>query len=226
MRKVYITYHRTDSLNLASAFVKSVRSYAKKTFGENYIPEKPVFYKTKGKNAQEAHEAIRPTKANNSPDKLKLTADETKVYSIIWARALGSQLMPAIYDQTSIKIISKAGYGLRASGSVIKFDGWLITGTDNADKNSHLPDIKEGEQLKLKKILPEQHFTQPPARYSDATLIKQMEEIGVGRPSTYAPTLSTIQSRGYVEKDGRYFVPKDVALVVSDLLSEAFSRDS
>ncbi|HLD51292.1 DNA topoisomerase I [candidate division WWE3 bacterium RIFOXYC1_FULL_40_10] len=230
--KGYITYHRTDSLNLAPAFISSARSFAKKQFGASYIPDEGVMYKTKSKNAQEAHEAIRPTDVSRTPDKLKMTSEEIKTYSVIWRRAIASQMMPAVYDQTSMYVASKAGYGLKASGSVVKFDGWMVLdkflGINSQDEEtaenglSQLPNYLESEIVNLKAVLPEQHFTQPPARYSDATLIKKLEELGIGRPSTYAPTISTISARGYVKKDGRYFVPEEVSLVVTDLLVEHF----
>lgn len=232
----YITYHRTDSLNLSSSFINSVRNFVKKEFRENYLPSKPVVYKTKSKNAQEAHEAIRPTNVLFIPGKndKKLKSDELKVYSIIWKRSVECQMTPAVYDQTTILINSAKKYLFRATGSQIKFNGWLAIdsflnfsrseedGNFDTGPLSLIPDLKEGSGVELKEIISDQHFTQPPARYSDATLIKKMEELGVGRPSTYAPTISTIQTRGYVEKDGRYFAPKDVAYVVNDLLVEHF----
>jgi DNA topoisomerase-1 len=232
----YITYHRTDSLNLSPAFVNSARDFIKSNFGPSFIPEKPNFYKTKSKNAQEAHEAIRPTNVLFIPSKSgkKLKEDELKVYSIIWKRSIECQMTPAIYDQTSVNVLSQKKYLFRATGSQIKFSGWLEvgkflgigqnseSGEDENVEGSIMPNVSEGESVNLKSITSEQHFTQPPARYSDATLIKKMEELGVGRPSTYAPTITTIQARGYVEKDGKYFVPKDVAYVVNDLLVEHF----
>lgn len=235
----YITYHRTDSLNLSPAFVGATRNFIQEQFGVGYLPERPIFYKTKSKNAQEAHEAIRPTNVLFIPGKSnkKLKSDELKVYSIIWKRSLECQMNGAIYDQTTVQIDSDKKYTFRATGSQIKFEGWLAIGrflgiSQNASADSEdggengdlsiIPNLSENDKLDLKELHSEQHFTQPPARYSDATLIKKMEELGVGRPSTYAPTISTIQARGYVEKDGRYFVPKDVAYVVNDLLVEHF----
>jgi DNA topoisomerase I len=226
----YITYHRTDSFNLAPQFIEAVRNYVADQFGKKYLPDNAYFYKTKSANAQEAHEAIRPTAVTKSPKSLKkndMNTDELKVYSMVWKRAVECQMLPAIYDQTSISIMSKNEYEFRASGSVIKFDGWLVVGkylsiSEDDDEVKPLADFAEGEAVLLKNLLSEQHFTQPPARYSDATLIKQLEELGIGRPSTYAPTISTIQGRGYVEKDGRYFFPTDVAYVVIDLLVTHF----
>lgn len=234
--KGYITYHRTDSLNLSTQFVDSSRSFIKKQFGANYLPEEGVQYKTKSANAQEAHEAIRPTDLLRDPNSLKgLLADELKTYTMIWKRSLECQMLPAIYDQTSVDVDSNNGYKFRATGSIVKFDGWMIVGSylgfkngvnEEEDANGYgikiLPELNEGEVAKLNELKPDQHFTQPPARYSDATLIKTMEELGVGRPSTYAPTISTILDRGYVIKEGRYFKPMDVAYVVNDLLVEHF----
>jgi DNA topoisomerase I len=224
-----ITYHRTDSITLAPQFVESVRAFAKSEFGAGHIPDRPVYYKTKSKNAQEAHEAIRPTNIKVSPsDKsiTKLGTDAKRVYTMIWRRSLESQMKSAVYDQTTILVDSEKGYQLKATGSVVKFDGWLAVAKKlNLDVNGDietLPEVKENEDLKLKNIESKQHFTQPPARYSDASLIKKLEELGIGRPSTYAPTITTITSRGYVQKEGRYFIPKDVAFVVTDLLVEHF----
>ncbi len=235
----YITYHRTDSLNLSPSFVSSARDFINIQFGSKYIPSKPHFYKTKSKNAQEAHEAIRPTNVLFIPGKSgnKLKADELKVYSIIWKRSVECQMEPSIYDQTTVLVSSEKNYVFKAVGSQVKFDGWLAVGkflgiTQNNSNGSDeensdepvfaIPDVSVDDKVDLKALTSDQHFTQPPARYSDASLIKRMEELGVGRPSTYAPTISTIQARGYVEKDGRYFLPKDVAYVVSDLLVENF----
>lgn len=226
----YITYHRTDSLNLSPAFVNSARDFIGSQFGKNYLPEKGVFYKTKAKNAQEAHEAIRPTNVLFIPGKSgkKLKPDEQKVYSLIWKRSLECQMGSVVYDQTSVSIISGKGYLFKAVGSQVRFDGWHAVGkflgieSNGDDAQIQLPNLSENDILVLKSLTSEQHFTQPPARYTDATLIKKMEEIGVGRPSTYAPTLTTIQTRGYVEKEGKAFLPKDVAYVVIDLLIEHF----
>jgi len=233
----YITYHRTDSLNLSPSFVAAARNFIQTGFGSAYLPKNPIFYKTRSRNAQEAHEAIRPTSVLFVPgrDNKKLKSDELKVYTMVWKRAVECQMNPAVYDQTTVTVSSGNGYKFKTVGSQIKFDGWLAVGKflkmprnnqDGADDEGNvftsIPRVSENDKLNLKAITSEQHFTQPPPRYSDATLIKKMEELGVGRPSTYAPTISTIQARGYVEKEGRYFVPKDVAYVVNDLLVENF----
>lgn len=226
----YITYHRTDSLNLSSQFINIAREYIKSEMGTEYIPEEGVAYKTSTKNAQEAHEAIRPTNLKTIPESLskkKLSVEEIKVYSMIWKRSLECQMLSAIYDQTTINVDSEKGYVFRANGSVIKFEGWLYVGKhmeieEEAEELKQLPEFAEGEKLTLQELNSLQHFTQPSGRYSDATLIKALEELSIGRPSTYAPTITTIQSRGYVAKEGRYFVPTDVAYVVTDLLVEHF----
>jgi DNA topoisomerase I len=226
----HITYHRTDSLSLSPQFVNSARAFAEKKFGKKYLPEKGIFYKTASKNAQEAHEAIRPTNINNDPGKMKsLKGDEAKIYSLIWKRSLECQMLPAIYDQTSLGVLSQSGYMFKASGSIVKFDGWMAVGKlmgieEDPESVNQLPEFTEGESVSKNYLKLEQHFTQPPARYSDATLIKALEELGIGRPSTYAPTISTILSRGYVEKDGRYFVPTDLAFVVNGLLVDNFKE--
>jgi DNA topoisomerase-1 len=226
----YITYHRTDSFNLASQFIKGARAFIKSQLGDKYVPAKPNVYKTKAKGAQEAHEAIRPTNVKTQISALESTGlkgDEIKLYSLILRRSLECQIKPAIYDQTSIKVLSGKGYEFNASGSVIKFDGWLAVGKllglpGGKEALEELPKIKENTAVTMNKLDLGQHFTQPPARYSDASLIKALEELGIGRPSTYAPTISTIQQRKYVVKEGRYFVPETVAFVVTDLLVEYF----
>ncbi len=224
--KGQITYHRTDSLSLSDSFVKTLRSYIKSELGAKYLPEKGVFYKTNSKNAQEAHEAIRPTDLTLHPSRIK-SADEKKIYTLIYKRTVECQMQPAVYDQTSVVIESGKKYEFRASGSVVKFDGWLKVAdflgfSDENNGMNVLPEVKEGESVDLKKLNMAQKFTQPPARYNDASLIKQLEEMGIGRPSTYAPTISTILARKYVRREGRTFVPEDVAYVVTDLFVEHF----
>ncbi len=227
--KGFITYHRTDSLSLSPHFINEARSLIEKRFSKAYLPESPNLYKTKSANAQEAHEAIRPTDAFKIPSKnIGLAGDEFKTYSLIWARAIECQMLPSMYEQTSLSIGSDNGYLFKTSASVVTFDGWLAVSKmlgvreDEEETSSILPELAEGTKMKLLEVKGEQHFTQPPARYNDASLIKKMEEMGVGRPSTYAPTLSTIQDRKYVLRDGRYFYPSDVAYVVVDLLTAHF----
>ena len=214
-----ITYHRTDSTNMASSALSQIRVLIAKEFGEKYLPESPKFYKTKAKVAQEAHEAVRVT---NPSVKNAGTGDMTKLYELIWKRTVGCQMNPAIFDQQTVDISAK-NYLFRATGQVLKFDGFLkVYSGSLSDKDTPLPELSEGEELDLAKLTPTQHFTQPPARYTEATLIKELEKHGIGRPSTYAPTITTIQSRGYVSKDGRALKPEDVGTVVNDLLVEHF----
>jgi DNA topoisomerase-1 len=223
--KGFITYHRTDSLNLSEKFIVEARDFVKREIGKNYLPEEPIIYKTNSKGAQEAHEAIRPTTLEIKPK--GLTDDEYKIYSLIFKRAVESQMLPIEFLQTTIKIKSSNDYLFKTTGSIITFEGWLaltkkINISEDDDEINELPDLKVGDKLKLQDLTPDQHFTQPPARFSDASLIKTLEEMQIGRPSTYAPTISTIQERGYVKKEGRYFVPDDVAFVVTDLLVKYF----
>ena len=223
-----ITYHRTDSTNLASSALSQIRKLIAKEFGEKYLPSSPRFYKTKTKVAQEAHEAIRPTnvglQVQSSKFKVQssLGGDGRKLYELIWKRAVSCQMNPAIFDQQTVDVSAK-NYLFRATGQVMKFDGFLkVYSGSFGEKDTELPKLTEGEKLDLVKLNSSQHFTQPPARYTEATLIKELEKHGIGRPSTYAPTISTIQSRGYVSKDGRALVPQDVGMVVNDLLVEHF----
>lgn len=223
--KGHITYHRTDSLNLSDKFIAEARDFVKKEIGKNYLPAEPITYKTNSKGAQEAHEAIRPTVLEVKPR--GLTEDEYKIYSLIFKRAVESQMLPIEFLQTTVKIESSNNYLFKSSGSIITFDGWKaltkkINITEDEEEINELPDLKIGDKVELLSIDPKQHFTQPPARYSDASLIKALEEMQIGRPSTYAPTISTIQERGYIKKEGRYFFPDDVAYVVNDFLVKYF----
>jgi DNA topoisomerase-1 len=223
--KGHITYHRTDSLNLSEKFLKEAFDFVKKELGKEYLPKEFNIYKTNSKGAQEAHEAIRPTVLDFSPK--GLTDDEQKVYSLIFKRAVESQMLPVEFLQTAIKIKSENEFVFKTTGSIITFDGFLALSklmklVEDEDEINALPELAVGDLLDVKELFPNQHFTQPPARYSDATLIKALEEMQIGRPSTYAPTISTIQERGYVKKEGRYFVPDDVAFVVTDLLTKYF----
>ncbi|MDQ6788378.1 MAG: type I DNA topoisomerase [Acidobacteriota bacterium] len=228
-----ITYMRSDSTRVSDAALSEVRDFIGGNYGADYLPEKPVFYKSK-KGAQDAHEAIRPTDANRTPDQLKnyLNGDELKLYSLIWKRFVASQMTSAVFDQTTIDI--KAGrFIFRATGSVQKFDGFLKVyqeGRDEKpaegeedDEEKNLPKVEQGEQLKLNKITPEQHFTEPPPRYSEATLVKALEEKGIGRPSTYAAIMTTIQDREYVEKLEGRFHPTGLGTTVNDLLVASFN---
>ena len=226
-----ITYMRTDSTRVASSALNEARAYIKEKYGADFLPPRPRIFAKKAKAAQEAHEAIRPTSVRREPDIIKhyLNRDQFRLYELIWKRMVASQMSPALLDTTSVDIEAKdqMSYLLRATSSVIKFPGFTILyseGKDDAQEERMvtLPPLVKGEKLQLLALIPDQHFTQPPPRYTEATLVKALEERGIGRPSTYAPILSTIQERGYVEKaDGR-FHPLELGLVVSDLLSQHF----
>lgn len=216
----HTTYMRTDSLNLAEKFLHEAKEYIGSAFGDTYMPAEPRRYKTKSKGAQEAHEAIRPTEATRTPESVNASLDpqQKKMYDLIWRRAIASQMSDALLASTSVDIrANNHDYIFRATGSVIRFDGWLKVAPPSV-KEAILPDLAEGDTVRAKKIEPVQHFTEPPARYSEAGLIKVLEEYGIGRPSTYAPTISTIVDRGYVEREERRLKPTDIAFVVNDLL--------
>jgi DNA topoisomerase-1 len=219
-----ITYMRTDSLNLAENFLNDARAFLAEKFGKEYVPATPNFYKNKSKGAQEAHEAVRPTHPDITPEAAKksLTPKQQKLYALIWRRAMASQTNPAIFDSVSADI-KNGNYLFRAVGSTVKFDGFLKIYEETPEGNQ-LPPLKTGENLLLKEVKPEQHFTEPPARYSDASLIKKLEELGIGRPSTYAPTISTIIDRGYIAREEKKFVPQDIAYIVNDLLVAHFPQ--
>lgn len=228
-----ITYMRTDSVNLSMESMIAARKTIENTFGEKYALKSPRFYKTKSKGAQEAHEAIRPTDPQKDPNSLGSHTDPKgqRLYTLIWQRMVASQMAPAIMDSVSVDISArqknnKEDYVLRANGSTIKFDGFLkIYGDKIPASEVILPEMKEKDILELLKVLSEQKFTQPPARYSEAALVKALEEYGIGRPSTYAPTISTIIERKYVAKDeNRKLFPEEIGILVSDLLVEHFSQ--
>jgi DNA topoisomerase-1 len=232
-----ITYMRTDSPRVSNEALDEVRGLIKERYGPQFCPESPNLYKSK-KDAQEAHEAIRPTSSLRTPEQVAafLQEDELKLYRLIWMRFVASQMMPAVFDQTTIDVAAKGKdrgtYMFRATGSVPKFKGFLEVyeeGKDQKDEDDEelkhrLPAVSEGEELKFKAILPEQHFTEPPPRFNEATLVKELEADGVGRPSTYASILSTIQEREYVKKEGGKFVPTELGMVVTDLLLESFEN--
>ncbi|MFA5933529.1 MAG: type I DNA topoisomerase [Microgenomates group bacterium] len=228
-----ITYMRTDSVNLSTQAIDVARSYIEKTFGKNYVPANARVYKTKSKVAQEAHEAIRPTNMNVTGETLKtaegMSRDYIRVYELIWKRMMASQMSEAIMDQTSVDVAANSSYLFRATGSIIKFDGWLkvfgkaIEEEEEENDNSQaLPELKENENLGLLTLLPNQHFTEPPPRFNEASLIKKLEELGIGRPSTYAPILSTIQDRYYVEKREKKFFPTELGITVNTFLMKYF----
>ena len=232
-----ITYMRTDSTRVSQDALTEVRELIDERFGTQFRPETPNFYKSK-KDAQDAHEAIRPSSPKNTPDDVApyLQEDELKLYRLIWMRFVASQMSPAVFDQTTIDVAAQgtdqAAYTFRATGSVPKFKGFLEVyeeGKDQKDEEDEelkhrLPSVTEGEELKLKALLPEQHFTEPPPRFNEATLVKELEADGVGRPSTYASILTTIQEREYVKKEGGRFTPTELGMVVTDLLLESFNE--
>jgi len=228
-----ITYMRTDSTRVADVALSAVRDHILRTFGRDYLPPEPIRYKSK-KDAQDAHEAIRPTDVTLTPESIQkyLGPDEFKLYKLIWQRFVASQMNPAVFDQTTIEI-SAGDYLLRATGSVEKFNGFQAVYQEGKDEKAEmaedeelklrLPKVEQGERLKLRKILPEQHFTEPPPRFNEATLVKALEEKGIGRPSTYATILSIIQGREYVEKHQGRFYPTQLGMLVSDMLVKNFS---
>lgn len=230
-----ITYMRTDSVRVSADALQQVRELIPARFGAEYLPEKPNFYRSK-KDAQEAHEAIRPTDAARAPEDVRayLEDDVFKLYQLIWQRFVASQMLPAVFDQTSIDI-GAGDYTFRATGSVQKFDGYLrvyqmpASAADREEEEKDeegagrsLPQVAEGQSLRLENIRPEQHFTEPPPRYTEATLVKELEEKGIGRPSTYATIISTIVEREYVSKDQGRFTPTMLGGKVSDLLVKSF----
>jgi DNA topoisomerase I len=230
-----ITYMRTDSVHVSNDAVAEVRDLIGSAFGKEFLPESPNTYKSK-KAAQEAHEAIRPSSVARHPDEIKkyLQEDEYKVYKLIWQRFVASQMNPAIFDQTGVDIEAKTAsesFAFRVTGSVLKFEGFLKVyeeakeGKDEEDEalKHKLPPLEIGQALTLRELKPEQHFTEPPPRYNEASLVKELEERGIGRPSTYATILSTIQERQYVTKLGGKFAPTEIGLVVTDLLVANFA---
>jgi len=229
-----ITYMRTDSVNLSSQALKEAHEVITAAYGVAYALPKPRHYKNKSKNAQEAHEAIRPTYLDKTPAAMKkfLPPDQFRLYELIWKRTIACQMAEALLDQTSVDIAvtcQQREVTLRATGSVIRFAGFMklyIEGVDDEDeeKEGTLPPLNEAEQLKLLEVIPEQHFTQPPPRYTEATLVKTLEEYGIGRPSTYASTLNTLVERKYARLDKKRFFPEDVGMVVNDLLTAHFPK--
>lgn len=220
-----ITYMRTDSLNMSDSFLNATNAFVADTYGNTYTVETPRRYKTKKKGAQEAHEAIRPTDPKRTPASLanKLTPQQLKLYTLIWNRAVATQMAAAKLNRTNI-FVTAGTYGFKATGQTMIFDGWM-TLYPNMVRQEMLPELAEGTALNCEQLDPQQHFTKPPARYSDATLVKALEEHEIGRPSTYAPTISTIENRNYVERDDdRRLKPTDIAMVVNDMLVEHFSK--
>lgn len=227
-----ITYMRTDSLNLANEAVTEIRDYIKHNYATDFLPAKQPTYKSKSKNAQEAHEAIRPTSIARSPDSLRdhLNIDQLRLYEMIWKRTLASQMSPARFDTVSVDIrLSSDDTLFRASGQTLVFPGFIsvyMEDVDDAEEedSAKLPPLNEGDVLPIDKLYGEQHFTQPPPRYSEASLVKTLEEYGIGRPSTYAAIISTLQAREYATLDKKRFIPTDVGRVVIKFLNEHFTK--
>ncbi len=228
-----ITYMRTDSVSLSQEAIEDVRHTISSHYGDKLLPKQPNVYKTKSKNAQEAHEAVRPTSAQRRPVDLKsfLSSDQFRLYELIWKRTVASQMLPAIYDQVAADLLCGGAQDMfRATGSTLRFPGYLsvyregIDDEPSDDDERKLPPLEVGQQLPLEDIALGQHFTEPPPRFTEATLVKALEEFGIGRPSTYASIISTLQSREYVEMDGRRFIPTDTGRVVNRFLSKHFEQ--
>jgi DNA topoisomerase-1 len=229
-----ITYMRTDSTRVSNDALSEVRAFIGRQFGSDFVPKEPNFFKSK-KSAQEAHEAIRPTSLEFTPERVRpfLKPEELKLYTLVFDRFVASQMTPALYDQTTIEV-EKEPYLLRATGSILRFSGFLKAYREQTDEDDQgakdeeeserirLPDLKEGDTVLLSKVLADQHFTQPPPRFSEASLVKELEEKGIGRPSTYASIMSTIVDKGYTEKNQGRFIPTELGRVVTDLLIENF----
>lgn len=228
-----ITYMRTDSTRISAEAQNEAREYISKKYGADYIPQTPRIYKNKSAS-QDAHEAIRPTYVDLTPEEIKdsVNAEQFKLYKLIWSRFIASQMSSAVYDTVSADIAA-GDYIFKANGSKVKFPGFMvlyIEGRDNEEKDDQseedeentLPELIEGDILELKKNTPKQHFTQPPARYTEATLVRSLEERGIGRPSTYAPTITTILSRGYVVKDKKFLLPTELGKIVNDIMKKHF----
>ena len=228
-----ITYMRTDSVTLGDEALEAIRAFIAERYGENNLPSQAKRYKTTSKNAQEAHEAIRPTDITVTPENIKehLSADQNKLYDLIWKRTVACQMIPATIDTVAVDLTAGEGNVFRATGSIIADPGFMAVYQEGVDEpkqdegaETMLPPLKEGEHVPLSAIEPHQHFTEPPPRYSEASLVKALEEHGIGRPSTYAAIISTLQQREYVEMDKRRFHPTDVARVVNRFLTEYFTR--
>ncbi|WP_332655000.1 type I DNA topoisomerase [Brevundimonas sp.] len=231
-----ITYMRTDGLSVSPEGIAQAREVIGARFGPAYVPEQPRYYKTKVKNAQEAHEAIRPTNITRAPDTLRLESDLARLYELIWKRMVASQMESARLDRTTVEVETPDGQtGLRATGQVVAFDGFMAvyeegrddkpkSGEDDEDDTTRLPALKEGAVARVEAIRTEQHFTEPPPRYSEATLVKKLEELGIGRPSTYASILTTLRDREYVRTDKNRFYPEDKGRLVTAFLEQFFAK--
>lgn len=230
-----ITYMRTDSVNLADMALEEIRQFITQRYGADNLPPQARRYKTAAKNAQEAHEGIRPTSVMRTPESLRrfLTEEQSRLYELIWKRTVACQMIPAVFDQVGVDLlpIAEPAVGrLHASGSTLVVPGFIAVYQEGRDDQAEddgertLPPLREGEEIDLRDIRAEQHFTEPPPRYNDATLVKTLEEFGIGRPSTYASIISTLESRGYIEVDGKRFIPTDIGRIVNRFLTEHFTR--
>ncbi len=232
-----ITYMRTDSTNVAASAIAETRDFINSKYGSDFVPHQPRSFSKKGKWTQEAHEAIRPTRIQREPDQLRayLKPEQFRLYELIWKRMVASQMSAALFDSTKVNIEAKSlnstnKYLLRTISSAVKFPGFMLLYSEGKDEDTKeekaisLPELKAGDKLVLIDVFSEQCFTQPPPRFTEATLIKALEQNGIGRPSTYAPILSTIQERGYVHKEGGRFCPDEIGIIVNDLLTENFPR--
>jgi DNA topoisomerase-1 len=232
-----ITYMRTDSTNVSELAQAETRQFIAQRYGEGFLPKEPPKYKAKVAGAQEAHEAIRPTSVLRQPESIKefLNRDQFRLYQLVWQRFVASQMTAAVFDTLSVDVTGKSSaheYLLRASGSTVKFPGFMIVYEEAKDEDqapaeeeaeAHIPSgIAEGQDQRLIRLLPEQHFTQPPPRFSEASLVRALEEFGIGRPSTYAPTMAVLQERGYVTRDQKRLVPTETGILVNDMISEHF----
>ena len=221
-----VTYIRTDSTRISDDAKSNINKYILDKLGEKYIGKGRKPRKRKGGEVQDAHEAIRPTNVDKSPESIKnsLSMDQYRLYKLIWERFVASQMAPATYDTLAVELETK-GFIFRVSGSRLNFDGFLkIYSFASISEDIELPVLKAGDKIDISNIIPKQHFTQPPARYTEASLVRTMEELGIGRPSTYSPTISTVLSRGYVEKEGRYFKPTELGILVTEILEEYFTE--
>lgn len=230
-----ITYMRTDAVSLSQEAIRQIRGVIEHDYGDDYLPREPRVYQSTAKNAQEAHEAIRPTDAGRTPSLVApyLSTDELRLYTLIWQRAVASQMASAVLNQVSVEIAEDIQAIFRATGSTVVFDGWLRIYQENKDEDasdsalgseeSIIPPLQEKDVLNQKNIVPEQHFTQPPPRYSEASLVRKLEELGIGRPSTYASIMQVLQDRSYVRLDKKRFIPEDLGRIVTAFLEKFFS---
>ncbi|MCG8369244.1 MAG: type I DNA topoisomerase, partial [Proteobacteria bacterium] len=230
-----ISYMRTDSVTLADVAVAEIRDVIAKRYGKENVPGEPRTFRNKSKNAQEAHEAVRPTSVARTPDDIRASLDEDqyRLYALIWKRTMACQMVPAVFDTVAVEMAvgpESDGHRFRANGSVLVVPGFMAVYQEGRDDSKDdegdrlLPEIAEGDSIKLDELRPEQHFTEPPPRFTEASLVKTLEEYGIGRPSTYASIIATLKNREYVEMDGKRFIPTDIGRIVNGFLTEHFTR--